>query len=152
MIAQEPIIFTSPSARHKDTPPRDLGRGSIINLGSSYSLTADYGMFGYITSKCGIIGVTRSAAVDLAPHGIRVNAILPGPVATPMMITAVNELPGFAQAIKKRVLLGGRMAETAEIASVIMFLCGSGASYITGSPIPIDAGFALGTSAVTDLY
>lgn len=150
MIIQEPVQLRFLSARHKDLPPQSLGRGLIINLGSAYSTAADFGMVSYITSKCCIMGVRRSAPVDLAGHGIRINAALPGPVDTPIMQAAVKHIPGFLVALKQRVLLGGKMAHTAEIASVIMFLCGTGASYIIGSPIPIDAGITLGATAVTE--
>jgi NAD(P)-dependent dehydrogenase (short-subunit alcohol dehydrogenase family) len=148
MIAQEPLTFTSSRPRSEGRGPKNLGRGSIVNLGSVYSHLADYGLLAYTVAKHGVMGVTKAAALDHAGNGIRVNAVCPGSVDTPIMQKGITDIPPLAQIIEKTVLLGGRMAHVEEVAGAIAFLCSPSASYITGTGLTIDGGATLNVSSL----
>jgi NAD(P)-dependent dehydrogenase (short-subunit alcohol dehydrogenase family) len=107
----------------------------------SKALTSQQAVAAYAASKSGVLGLTRSMAVDLAPS-IRVNAILPGAVDTPMLRKALAGATDSAavQRELERANLLGRLAQPEEIASVVVFLAGSGASFITGAAIVVDGG------------
>lgn len=108
-------------------------RGSIVNITSVAGLRAFPDRAAYVTSKHGLIGLTKSSALELAPHGIRVNAVAPGPVDTPLFAAA--------QASEKRSLPPlGRLAEPEEIAEVVAFLAGDAASFMTGEVVVVDGG------------
>ena len=124
---------------------RPRGGGSIVNTASAAALLAGYHSGPYTAAKHGLIGLTRSAAVDHALDGIRVNAICPGGVDTPF----VGEVP---QAIMQRLMLGvpmKRLATADEIAQSVLWLCSDGASYVTAAALPIDSGLTV-LSAGTD--
>jgi 3-oxoacyl-[acyl-carrier protein] reductase len=112
-------------------------RGSIIQVSSTAALSGD-GPAHYCASKAGVMGLTRSAARELAPAGIRVNTIVPGPTNTPMMQGIPDE---WAQAIVKAVPLG-RMGEPDEVARLALFLAGEDSSYITGQNLAVNGGLA----------
>jgi NAD(P)-dependent dehydrogenase (short-subunit alcohol dehydrogenase family) len=124
---------------------RASGRGgSIIFTASAAGLVASRTTPLYTLTKAGLIGLTKALAVHLAEEGIRVNAVCPGPVRTPM-------LPGFMQRgpegteevaalYASRVPLG-RIAEADEIATTVVFLASDAASYVTGVPLPVDGGY-----------
>ncbi|KAF1962120.1 NAD(P)-binding protein [Byssothecium circinans] len=145
MRKQEPVMYTSKRERAKDNPPRSLGRGAIVNLGSAYSYMTSFGTFAYTASKHGVIGLTKAAGFDYAKDGIRVNAVCPGPVDTPIMQRSIARAPVIAQTMKG-IPLGGQMAIVDEVASVVLFLCGPGASYMTGSGLLVDAGVTLSSA------
>jgi NAD(P)-dependent dehydrogenase (short-subunit alcohol dehydrogenase family) len=117
-----------------------MERGSIVNVGSELSLVGMGLYVDYCASKAGLIGLTRAMAAELAPRGIRVNAVCPGPVDTPMMDA---ELEGFPdpQAAREgaidRVPLK-RFARPEEIADAILFL--ASAEFATGSIVSVDGG------------
>ncbi|AQV98249.1 3-oxoacyl-ACP reductase [Cupriavidus necator] len=112
-------------------------RGSIIQVSSTAALNGD-GPAHYCASKAGVMGLTRSAARELAPAGIRVNTIVPGPTNTPMMQGIPDE---WAQAIVKAVPLG-RMGEPDEVARLALFLAGDDSSFITGQNLAVNGGLA----------
>ncbi|MFJ1337539.1 SDR family NAD(P)-dependent oxidoreductase [Pseudomonas caricapapayae] len=112
-------------------------KGVIINLSSTAALTGE-GPSHYCASKAGVMGLTRSIARELAPNGIRVNSLVPGPTNTPMMAGVAEE---HMQAMLKNVPLG-RLCETDEIAGVAVFLAGDDASFITGQNIAVNGGMA----------
>ncbi|MBA1205405.1 SDR family oxidoreductase [Pseudomonas capeferrum] len=112
-------------------------KGVLINLSSTAALTGD-GPAHYCTSKAAVMGLTRSIARELAPHGIRVNTLVPGPTNTPMMAGIPED---YMQALLKNVPLG-RMCETDEIARVAVFLASEDASFITGQNIAVNGGMA----------
>lgn len=112
-------------------------RGSIIQVSSTAALNGD-GPAHYCASKAGVMGLTRSAARELAPAGIRVNTIVPGPTNTPMMQGIPDE---WTQAIVKAVPLG-RMGEPDEVARLALFLAGEESSFITGQNLAVNGGLA----------
>jgi NAD(P)-dependent dehydrogenase (short-subunit alcohol dehydrogenase family) len=104
------------------------------------------GLLAYAAAKSGIDSVTRTLAIEWAPHGIRVNAVAPGHVRTPMIDAAAAAGEFDLEELRrweKRIPLGHRLAHPDEIASVLLFLVSSGASYITGQVVVADAGLTI---------
>jgi NAD(P)-dependent dehydrogenase (short-subunit alcohol dehydrogenase family) len=93
----------------------------------------------YAASKAGVISLTRSAAVELGPRGIRVNAVCPGPTETPMTMPHMDADPVAAAYVRRTVPLK-RFAAPEEIAEVIAFLASPAASYVNGAVVPVDGG------------
>ncbi|HAV38045.1 MAG TPA: 3-oxoacyl-ACP reductase, partial [Massilia sp.] len=112
-------------------------RGSVINISSSSAINGE-GPSHYCASKAGVMGLTRSAAKEVAASGIRVNTILPGPTRTPMMAGIPDE---WAEAIVKAVPLG-RMGEPEEIARAALFLASEDSSFMTGQNVAVNGGMA----------
>ncbi|TVY80407.1 2,5-dichloro-2,5-cyclohexadiene-1,4-diol dehydrogenase [Lachnellula suecica] len=136
MSTQTPVIY---QGRHKE---RSLGRGCIVNVGSAASFAPGPNMMAYVASKHGVMGITKTAALDNEKYGIRVNAICPSYVDTPMIERAVKRVPGLEKMIAKASPLG-RSAVPEEVANVIVFCCSPSASYINGIGLPVDAGMLL---------
>ncbi|MDZ4870721.1 MAG: 2,5-dichloro-2,5-cyclohexadiene-1,4-diol dehydrogenase [Chroococcidiopsis cubana SAG 39.79] len=113
------------------------GSGVIINNSSMGGLIAFPGISPYIASKHAVMGLTRSAALDYAKQGIRINAVNPGLIATAMMDRLSS---GSTDDVGSTVPMG-RMGQAAEIAQAVVFLCSDAASYITGQPFAIDGGY-----------
>jgi NAD(P)-dependent dehydrogenase (short-subunit alcohol dehydrogenase family) len=114
------------------------GRGSIINTSSGAGLMGFAGLPAYVASKHGVIGLTRAAALEYSPKGIRVNAVCPGTVRTPMLEAftgdeATLQAMGRAMPIK-------RLATPEEIAEAIVWLASPSASYVTGTALAVDGG------------
>ena len=111
--------------------------GVIINNSSMGGLIAFPGVSPYVASKHAVMGLTRSAALDYAKQGIRINAVNPGLIATAMIDRlSSGSTDDFASMVPM-----GRMGQAAEIAQAVVFLCSDAASYITGQPLVIDGGF-----------
>ena len=117
---------------------RRRGGGAIINTASISGLAGDFSFAAYNAAKGAVVNYTRAAAIDHAREGIRINAVCPGPVATPL-IAGVDELPGVRHRWDECVPLG-RFAQPEEIAAVVAFLASDDASYIVGAAIPVDGG------------
>lgn len=118
------------------------GKGAVVNVSSIHARLTVPGMFPYAVAKAGLLGLTRSLALDLAPFRIRVNAVCPGWVRTPNVDRHLAMSPD-PQASLKEVLAQqpfGRMAEPEEVASVVRFLLSDDASYISGAAVPVDGG------------
>lgn len=113
--------------------------GAIVLLGSINSRAALPGAAAYIASKGGVLMLGRALALDLAPHGIRVNVIGPGVVNTPMSAASLAD-PVQREIYMKRIPLG-RPAEPGEIAEAAAFLTSDASSYMTGTFIPVDGGW-----------
>jgi NAD(P)-dependent dehydrogenase (short-subunit alcohol dehydrogenase family) len=115
------------------------GAGVIINNSSMGGIIAFAGVSPYIASKHAVMGLTRSAALDYAKQGIRINAVNPGFIATEMMnrfTTMGSTLEQFASIVPM-----GRLGQSEEIAATVVFLCSDAASYITGQSLLVDGGY-----------
>jgi NAD(P)-dependent dehydrogenase (short-subunit alcohol dehydrogenase family) len=124
---------------------RATGRGgSIIYTSSAAGLVGSYTTPLYSLTKAGLVGLTKSLCTVLAPDSIRVNAICPGPVNTPMLpgflAKAPTEAGSVAEVYASRVPLG-RIAEPEEIAQAVVFLADDASSFITGVALPVDGGY-----------
>lgn len=118
--------------------------GAIVNVGSVNSFLGFAGGAAYVASKHGLVGLTTSASAELAPQGVRVNAVCPGVIDTPMhrrLAGVIGDEP-YEAVLQSRVHLR-RRGESEEIARVIRFLCSAEASYITGTTVTPDGGFTL---------
>ena len=121
---------------------RQRGGGAIVNLASIDALSGAIGHLAYSASKGGVTALTRSLATDHAVDNIRVNAVCPGTITTPMvekMFKDTGDINAARNAsIAKHPL--GRLASAGEVASVIVFLCSNDASFITGQSVSVDGG------------
>ena len=121
---------------------RQRGGGAIVNLASIDALSGAIGHLAYSASKGGVTALTRSLATDHAVDNIRVNAVCPGTITTPMvekMFKDTGDIDAARNAsIAKHPL--GRLASAGEVASVIVFLCSNDASFITGQSVSVDGG------------
>ena len=115
--------------------------GAIVNMASIAAYIGGASRPGYTASKAGVVGLTRASAMDLADHGIRVNAVAPGAIATPMT-APLRESPGADDFVSYTP--AARFGQPSEIAEVVAFLVGPGASFMTGSIVTADGGFTLG--------
>ena len=113
--------------------------GSIINITSVVGIAGNGGQTNYAASKAGIIGLTKSLAKELAPRGVRVNAVAPGFVATDMTADLSDEIKGAAIA----AIPLGRMGDPEDIAKGVAFLASSEAAYITGQTLVVDGGMVM---------
>jgi NAD(P)-dependent dehydrogenase (short-subunit alcohol dehydrogenase family) len=116
------------------------GAGVIINNSSMGGIIAFAGISPYNASKHAVMGLTRSAALDYAKQGIRINAVNPGLIATEMMdrLTSPGSTP---QQTAASIVPMGRMGEPDEVAAAVVFLCSDAASYITGQSLLVDGGY-----------
>lgn len=114
--------------------------GYILNIGSVFGVVSKTGRASYTASKSGLIGATKTMAIDLAPYNIFVNCVSPGFVDTELTRTVLGE-KGM-QEMSVRIPLR-RLAKTSEITPIILFLCSSDNTYITGQNIVVDGGFTL---------
>jgi 3-oxoacyl-[acyl-carrier protein] reductase len=115
--------------------------GKIVNVASHQAFRPGFGIANYATSKAALIGLTRSAAVDLGSSNINVNAVAPGFVKTELLAKLPREV--LERAEHESVL--GRVAEPEDIARVIVFLCSEAARHITGQVLVVDGGLTLGS-------
>lgn len=117
------------------------GGGSIVNSGSISSLVGSTaGFVAYSASKSGILGLTRSAALEFASQGIRINAVCPGYIETPLWQKYIDEDPDLRDTISKRQPIG-RLGTAEEVAQAVAWLCSDASSLITGVALPLDGGF-----------
>jgi NAD(P)-dependent dehydrogenase (short-subunit alcohol dehydrogenase family) len=126
--------------KHELRYMREQGSGAIVNCSSLGGLVGLPGRAAYHASKHGVIGLTRSAALEYAPRGVRINAICPGTFATPMVtdMIANGELVE-ADAIANQPI--GRLGRADEIAASVLWLCSPGASFVLGVALPVDGGY-----------
>ncbi len=123
--------------KHEIAVMRRQGSGAIVNTASGAGLVATPGMAPYCASKHGILGLTKTAAVENASSGVRVNAICPGSTDTPMMQATMAIDP----AVKKMILRsmpGGRLGRPEEIAEAALWLCSDRASFVSGEAMLVD--------------
>jgi NAD(P)-dependent dehydrogenase (short-subunit alcohol dehydrogenase family) len=113
------------------------GFGSIVNIASITGLVGYPGVSGYVAAKHGQVGLTKAAALDYAPDGIRINAIAAGLVDTPL----IADRPPDVLAARTALHPLGRLAHPSEIADAVVWLCSDKASFVTGAAIPVDGGW-----------
>jgi NAD(P)-dependent dehydrogenase (short-subunit alcohol dehydrogenase family) len=113
--------------------------GAIVNVASTLGLRGAPNASPYSASKHGVIGLTRTAAIEYAQRGIRVNAVCPGAIDTPMMDETFARFPGFREALTGFVPMG-RMGAAAEVAAAIVWLLSDAASFITGDALTVEGG------------
>jgi len=114
----------------------ESGGGAIVNMASTAGLEAVGGLAGYVSAKHGVIGLTKTAALDYATQGIRVNALAPGPILTENLERAGPEMQERAgKALPMR-----RIGRTDEVARAVVWLCSDDASFTTGATIPVEGG------------
>ncbi len=116
------------------------GGGAIVNTASVAGLVGFQGLPAYCASKGGIIQLTRAAALEYATRGIRVNAVCPGAIRTPMVERVTGGKPE-AEAQFTALEPVGRLGEPEEIAEAVLWLCSDAASFVTGHPMVVDGGF-----------
>lgn len=119
------------------------GGGAIVSTASASGMAGDFGFAAYSAAKAGVINLTRTAAIDNARDGIRVNAVCPGPVDTPIL-SGIQAVPGL-RATWEEIVPMGRFARAEEIAEAVAFLASDAASSITGVSLPVDGGLTAHT-------
>ena len=135
--------------RHAIAPMKARGWGRVINLCSAHGLVASPFKVAYVSAKHGMIGLTKTVALEVAEHGVTVNAICPGYVLTPLV---ANQIPDQAKArgiteeqVKRNVILGAqptkKFVTVEQIGALAVFLCSDDAASITGAALPIDGGW-----------
>jgi NAD(P)-dependent dehydrogenase (short-subunit alcohol dehydrogenase family) len=128
------LICMTAELRHMTT----AGRGAIVNAASVAGMVG-LGGAGYCSSKHAVIGLTRSAAIRYAAEGIRINAVCPGAIVTPMTNEAAKDPRSLAFMAQMHPM--NRMGEAHEVADAVVFLCSDKASFITGHPLAVDGGY-----------
>jgi len=128
------------SMKHELRVMREQGSGAIVNNSSLGGLVGLPGRAAYHGTKHAVLGMTKSAGVEYAPRGIRINAICPGTIDTPMV---QDMLKGQEDAMKEimRDQSIGRLGTADEVAAAVLWLCSPGASFVVGVGLPVDGGF-----------
>lgn len=126
--------------KHELRHMRTQGSGAIVNCSSLGGLVGNPGRAAYHATKHGVIGLTRSAALEYGSRGVRINAVCPGTIATPMVDTMIAE----GELDRTRAETGqaiDRLGTAEEIAQAVLWLCSPGAAYVTGIALPVDGGY-----------
>ncbi|MGH7838950.1 MAG: glucose 1-dehydrogenase [Candidatus Binataceae bacterium] len=116
------------------------GRGAIVNTSSGAGLAGVPHMPAYVAAKHGVAGLTRAAALEYGRHNIRINAVGPGPIRTPMLGRLTQKRPDIEERFARAEPLR-RLGEPGEIGEAAAWLCSDHASFVTGLPMPVDGGF-----------
>lgn len=126
--------------KHELKQMRAQGSGAIVNCSSLGGLVGLPQRAAYHATKHGVIGLTKSAGVEYAPRGVRINAICPGTIDTPMVQDMLAGQADAMEAIMKEQSIG-RLGHADEIAAAVLWLCSPGASFVVGVALPVDGGF-----------
>lgn len=121
---------------------RAQGRGAVVNNSSIGGLIGIAGRGTYHASKHGVLGLTKSAALEYASRGIRVNAVCPGTIETPMVTEMLAKEPDAMKEIMRDVPIG-RLGRAEEIASAVLWLCSPGSSFVIGHALIVDGGYTV---------
>jgi 3-oxoacyl-[acyl-carrier protein] reductase len=114
--------------------------GKIVNVASIHGVRGEFGLANYMSSKAGLIGLTRSAAVELGPKNVNVNAVAPGYIRTTQL---TEQVPAeIMDRARERSVLG-RLGDPQDVARLVLFLCSEEARHITGAVIPVDGGYLI---------
>jgi NAD(P)-dependent dehydrogenase (short-subunit alcohol dehydrogenase family) len=116
------------------------GGGAIVNTASIWGLVGAPGAAAYVASKHGVVGLTRAAALEYAPQGIRINAVNPGTIRTPILDPFIAAIPEFESMMTARHPIG-RIGMPEEIAEAVVWLCSDAASFVSGQNLPVDGGY-----------
>jgi len=131
--------------KHEFLAMKQTGGGAILNTSSSSGVRGNANMGEYVAAKHGVVGLTKSAACDGGPLGIRVNALCPGFIMTPMAKDRLMNDPVFSQALdgllQRHVI--GRFGETEEVASMAAWLLSDESRFVTGAALLVDGGYAI---------
>jgi L-fucose dehydrogenase len=129
---------------HYALPPLKKSQGSIVNIASKTAVTGQGGTSGYVAAKGAILALTREWAAELLPFGIRVNAVVPAEVMTPLYQQWLGTFPNPEEKLKQivaKIPLGKRMTHADEIAAMVLFLCSAQAAHVTGQHLFVDGGY-----------
>jgi NAD(P)-dependent dehydrogenase (short-subunit alcohol dehydrogenase family) len=126
--------------KHELKQMREQGTGAIVNCSSLGGLVGLPQRAAYHATKHGVLGLTKSAGVEYAPRGIRINAVCPGTIDTPMVRDMLAGQADAMEAIMKEQSIG-RLGHADEVAAAVLWLCSPGASFVVGVGLPVDGGF-----------
>ncbi|MFD4374486.1 SDR family NAD(P)-dependent oxidoreductase [Streptomyces sp. NPDC058486] len=129
------------SMRHQIPAMLRQGGGSIVNVSSIAGVVGYLNAAPYTAAKHGVVGLTRTTAIDYGPEGIRVNAVCPGPTLTPMLEEARRNRGPSADDFYLRNIPLGRLARPEEVANAVLWLASDEASYVTGQALAVDGGW-----------
>jgi NAD(P)-dependent dehydrogenase (short-subunit alcohol dehydrogenase family) len=115
------------------------GGGAIVNTASVAGLVGYPGAAAYVASKHGVVGLTKTAALEYATQGLRVNCVCPGYIATPMTALGINDPTRLARLIAREPI--GRVGTPEEVAEAVVWLCSDAASFVTGHMMAVDGGY-----------
>jgi NAD(P)-dependent dehydrogenase (short-subunit alcohol dehydrogenase family) len=119
---------------------REQGSGAIVNCSSVCGLIGIPGRADYHASKHGVIGMTRTAALEYASRGIRINAVCPGTIETPLVRKILDTEPGALESILRNQPIG-RLGQPEEVAEAVLWLCGPGSRFVIGHALAVDGGW-----------
>ena len=126
--------------KHELRIMRKQGSGAIVNCSSLGGLVGLPGRASYHGTKHAVLGFTKSAGVEYAPRGIRINAVCPGTIDTPMVADMLaGQADAMAEIMKQQSI--GRLGKAEEVAAAVLWLCSPGASFVIGVGLPVDGGF-----------
>jgi len=128
--------------KYEIPPMLTAGSGAIVNTASGAGLVGYANQSAYVASKHGVLGLTKSGALEYGARGIRINAVCPGTVWSPMVHNAVASYPGLQGELEKMHPIG-RLGHAEEIAAAVMWLCSDDSSFVLGHALSVDGGYVV---------